>query len=176
MKKSVVLLVITLLLLCIFCSCRATRCSSASLQDLQFQKEMTHIKIERIDTIIDFRPPRSLSQNIFDINVDTAQSDKPLFSSERSVLETDYAKSTAQIVDGKLKHTLENKEKIPMKVQQNNRTEASKDSIDNKKTVFIEKVVTKSRFGEDFFYYAGILASIIFCMCLFVPNLITKVK
>lgn len=175
MKKIVVLLFITLLL-CIFCSCRATRSSSASLQDLQFQKEMTHIKIERIDTIIDFRPPRSLSQNIFDINVDTAQSDKPLFSSEKSVLETDYAKSTAQVVDGKLKHILENKEKIPMKVQQNNRTEASKDSTDNKKTVFVEKVVTKSRFGEDLFYYAGILASIIFCMCLFVPNLITKVK
>lgn len=172
MKNIVTILFITSLLLCIFCSCRATRCSSASLQDLRFEKEVTQIKIERIDTIVDYRPPKSLSQNIFDIESKTDES----FSSDKSVLETEYSKSSAQVVNGKLIHTIENKDLIPMKVQQNNYTEASKDSTDHRKDLSIEKIVEKKRFGEDFFYLAGVLASLLICVIIVGRFIIPGIK
>lgn len=80
-----------------------------------------------------------------------------------SHLETSYASSDAAIKDGKLHHSIENKDSINVPVRYiyidiNKYDTVYLSKID---TVYIDKknstdtVVEKSRLGENFFYYSG---------------------
>lgn len=80
-----------------------------------------------------------------------------------SHLETSYSKSDAAIKGGKLHHSIENKDSIPIPVKHIYIKEEIRDTIYKERidTVYKEKekikemVIEKKRFAEDFFYYCG---------------------
>lgn len=85
-----------------------------------------------------------------------------------SHLETSYSLSDAAIKDGKLYHSIENKDSIPTPIKTIYKKVEVHDTlyINSIDTVYIEKekdskvVVQKKRFGENFFYTCGWIASI----------------
>lgn len=83
-----------------------------------------------------------------------------------SHLETSYALSDASIRNGKLFHSLENKDSVPGRIIYVSKEVEKRDTIyrNEKDTVYIEKqrkeetVKEKKRIGDAFFYTSGLLA------------------
>lgn len=165
-------LLIALLIICT--GCRSSKKQNKEVVDLKYKFEKTDFSFIRKDTIVDFRPSKQSQRNSIALS-DTLYKDSGL-DSDISRLETQYAISTAQILNGKLIHTIENKDSIPQKIVYIEKKSTSSDIDKTDKNSTESKVIEKERFGEEFFYFAGVLASILFCIVIFLSLFRLKVK
>lgn len=153
-------LLIALLIIC--SGCRVSKEQNREVIDLKYKFEKTDFSFIRKDTIIDFRPSKQEQRNSITLSDKNSQCKDSCLSSDISTLETEYTVSTAQIVNGKLVHTIENKDSIPQRIiyieKESKASSIDKSDKNNTET----KVVEKERFGEEFFYLAGVLASLLF--------------